>query len=337
MSIMEYLKERILFLVINFILFIILCVVLTVINTDNKILLLIFCIWFFPLISYVTLELIKSKGFYDELEEAVDNLDRKYLITEIIKQPEFAEGKILFDVLRRANKDMHENVNKYRDMQSGYREYIETWAHEIKTPIASTRLIIDNNENKITKNIEYEIKKVEYYIEQIMYYSKSNDAYKDYTIKKVSLVSIVRNVIKNNSKDFINKKITVDIDNVDATVYCDVKWLEFIINQIIGNSVKYCNDKGGKITIYSIININNVILIIEDNGIGIIDYDLTRVFEKGFTGENGRKFGKSTGIGLYLSNKLCENLGLKLNILSKEGIGTKVKIVFPIGNVDSII
>ena len=175
MSIIEYLKERILFLVINFILFIIICMILLMINMSINVMLLTFCIWFFPLISYIILELVKSKKFYDELEDAVDNLDRKYLVSEIIKKPEFVEGRILFDVLRRANKDMHENVNKYRDMQSGYREYIEIWAHEIKTPIASTRLIIDNNENKITRNIEYEIKKVEYYINQIMYYAKSND------------------------------------------------------------------------------------------------------------------------------------------------------------------
>lgn len=337
MSIIEYLKERFLFLVINLIIFIMLCVVLLMINTNVNIVLLIFCIWFFPLIAYIFTELIKSKKFYDELEDTVNNLERKYLVTEIIKKPEFLEGKILFDVLRRANKDMHENVNIYRDMQSGYREYIETWVHEIKTPIASTRLIIDNNENKITKNIEYEMKKVENYVDQILYYSKSNDAYKDYIIKKISLIAIVRNVIKNNSKDFINKKISVDIDNADGIVYSDAKWLEFIINQIVGNSVKYCNKHGGKITIYSITNVNNIVLNIEDNGIGIVDYDLSRVFEKGFTGENGRQLGKSTGIGLYLCNKLCGKLGLRLSLISKERQGTKVSIIFPIGNVSSII
>lgn len=337
MSILEYLKERFLFLVINLILFMALCMVLFMINVNTSIMMLVFCIWFFPLTSYITVELIKSKKFFDELEDTVDNLDRKYLVTEIIKEPEFVEGKILFGVLKRANKDMHENVNKYRDMQSGYREYIETWVHEIKTPIASTRLIIDNNENKITKSIEYETKKVEHYIEQILYYSKSNDAFKDYIINKSSLISIVRSVIKNNSRDFINKKISVDIDNVNDYVYSDAKWIEFIINQIIGNSVKYCSASQGKITIYSTKNTNNIVLTIEDNGIGIVDNDISRVFEKGFTGENGRKFGKSTGIGLYLCSKLCEKLGLGLNLISNEGKGTGVSIIFPIGNVDSII
>lgn len=337
MSVIEYLKERFLFLVINLVLFTLLGMVLFMINIGLNIMLLIFCIWFFPLISYVILELRKLKKFYDEIEAVADNLDRKYMITEVIKKPEFVEGKVLFQTLKSANKDMHENVNKYKDMQSGYREYIETWAHEIKTPIASTRLIIDNNENKITKNIGYEIKKVETYIDQILYYAKSNDAYKDYIIKKISLISMIREVVKNNSKDFINKKISVDIDNVDAFVYCDTKWLEFIINQIIGNSVKYCNDKEGKITIYSTINANNIILNIKDNGIGIVDCDINRVFEKGFTGENGRIYGKSTGIGLYLCNKLCNKLGLGLSLISKEGEGTIVSITFPIGNYSSIM
>lgn len=333
MSIIEYLKERFLFLAINLILFIILCIVLLIINVSTGIILLVFCLWFFPMSAYIMTEFIKAKRFFDELEDVVDKLDRKYLVAEIIKRPEFIEGKIFFDVLKRANKDMHEHVNMHRDRQNGYREYIETWVHEIKTPIASTRLIIDNNENKITKNIEYEMKKVENFIEQILYYSKSNDAYKDYIIKKISLISIVSNVIKNNSKDFINKKISVDIKDVQANVYSDGKWIEFIVNQIIGNSVKYCNEKEGKITISSIINTNNIVLIIEDNGIGIADYDVSRVFEKGFTGENGREFGKSTGIGLYLCNELCGKLGLGLNLTSKKGEGTKVSIIFPIGNV----
>lgn len=333
MSIIEYLKERFLFLAINLILFIILCIVLLIINVSTGIILLVFCLWFFPMSAYIMTEFIKAKRFFDELEDVVDKLDRKYLVAEIIKRPEFIEGKIFFDVLKRANKAMHEHVNMHRDRQNGYREYIETWVHEIKTPIASTRLIIDNNENKITKNIEYEMKKVENFIEQILYYSKSNDAYKDYIIKKISLISIVSNVIKNNSKDFINKKISVDIKDVQANVYSDGKWIEFIVNQIIGNSVKYCNEKEGKITISSIINTNNIVLIIEDNGIGIADYDVSRVFEKGFTGENGREFGKSTGIGLYLCNELCGKLGLGLNLTSKKGEGTKVSIIFPIGNV----
>ncbi|MCC5896020.1 MAG: sensor histidine kinase [Alkalibacterium sp.] len=333
MTIIDYMKERFVFLASHFILFIILSLVILLLNINAWVIAGIFCFWFIPLLMYMFTEFIKAKRFFDELEDVVDHLDRKYLVAEMMKTPEFIEGKLLFDVLKRANKDMHEHVNLYRDRQSGHREYIETWVHEIKTPIASTRLIIDNNESKVTKNIEYEMKKVESFIEQILFYSKSNDAYKDYIVKELSLKPIVHTVIKNNSRDFINKKIAVHIGNIESNVYSDGKWLEFIINQIIGNAVKYCTPQEGLIKIDSTVNANNVVLSIEDNGIGIADYDLSRVFEKGFTGENGRIVGQSTGIGLYLCKELCEKLGLGLNIDSEKGEGTKVSIIFPIGKV----
>jgi hypothetical protein len=264
----------------------------------------------------------------------MNDLDIKYLLSEIIKEPEFIEGKFLYDLLKQANKDMHEHVKKYKDMESEYREYIETWVHEIKTPIASARLIIDNNQDEVTKNINYEIKKIEEYIEQVLYYSRSNNVSKDYIIKEISLTTLVRNAIKRNSRDFISRKISIDMEAVEGTVYGDAKWLEFILNQVIGNSIKYIREKGGKIKVYAVKNENNIALTVEDNGIGIIDNDINRVFEKGFTGENGRKFGRSTGIGLYLCKKLSDQLGLGLNLTSKIGEGTKVSIIFPLGKVN---
>ena len=304
------------------------------INISTNIIFMIFCIWFLPLLSFIFVEFIKSKRFYNELNSVMDSLDKKYLLSEIIKEPEFIEGKVIYYLLKQANKNMHENVNKYRDMQSDYREYIETWVHEVKTPIASTRLIIENNQNEFTKSISYEVKKIEDYIEQALYYSRSNDVSKDYIIKEVPLASVVRNTIRKNSRDFINKKISIDMEAVEGTVYSDAKWLEFILNQVIGNSIKYSREEEGKVKVYSIRNENNIVLILEDNGIGIVDKDINRVFEKGFTGENGRRAGKSTGIGLYLCKKLSEQLGLGLTLTSKAGEGTKVSIIFPLGRLN---
>ncbi len=266
----------------------------------------------------------------------MENLDQKYLLSEIMKEPEFIEGKILYNLLQQTDKDMHEHVKHYRDMQSDYREYIETWVHEIKTPIASTRLMIENNQNDITRNINHEIRKIEEYIEQVLYYSRSNNVSKDYLIKEISLPTVVRNVIKRNSRDFIRKNISVDMEAVEGTIYSDAKWLEFIVNQLIGNSIKYMKDRNGKVKIYTIQNENNIVLTIEDNGIGMIEKDVKRVFEKGFTGENGRKFGRSTGIGLYLCQKLAEQLGLGITLTSKAGEGTKVRIIFPLGSTNFI-
>ncbi|MDE5054413.1 sensor histidine kinase [Niallia taxi] len=334
MSIKEYLKDRTVFLLINFTLYIIISGILLLININSKVILLTFCIWFFPILVYIMIEYVKQKLLYNELNHIMDHLDKKYLLTEIMKKPENIEGKLLYDVLRRANKDMHEHVNNYRDRENEYREYIETWVHEIKTPIASTRLIIENNQNDITRNIKEEVKKIEEYIEQVLYYSRSNNVSKDYLIKEVSLADLVKRVIKRNSRDFISKGIIIDIEAVEGTVYSDAKWLEFIVNQVIGNATKYNREHDGRVTISTDRNENNIVLTIEDNGIGIIDKDISRVFEKGFTGENGREFGKSTGLGLYLCKKLAEQLGLGLIITSKMGEGTRVKLIFPLGSVN---
>ena len=332
MNIKEYLKDRTLFLFINFILFMILCGILVLINVKVSVIFPIFCLWFIPVLTYILIEFVKQKMLYNELNSILDNLDKKYLLPEIMKEPANIEGKLLYDVLRQANKDMHEHVKNYRDRENEYREYIETWVHEIKTPIASTRLIIDNNPNDITRNIQDEIKKIEEYIEQVLYYSRSNHVSKDYLIKEVALAPLVRSVIKKNSRDFISKNISVDIEAVEGTVYSDAKWLEFILNQVIGNAIKYMRDSNGKVKIFTIHNEHNIVLTIEDNGIGIIEKDINRVFEKGFTGENGRKFGKSTGIGLYLCKKLAEQLGIGLTLTLIKCEGTSVRIIFPLGS-----
>ena len=152
---------------------------------------------------------------------------------------------------------------------------------------------------------------------------------KDYIIKKVELEPLVKKVIKRNQRDFISKRISLELKDLEQVVYSDSKWIEFILNQIIVNAIKYSKGNNDKIEIESQKQNNSVILSIKDYGVGINEKDIGRVFEKGFTGENGRKFGKSTGIGLYLCKKLCEKLGLGLYIDSKENYGTKVTIIFP--------
>ena len=203
------------------------------------------------------------------------------------------------------------------------------WVHEIKTPIASSKLLIENNYNGLTRKIDIQIDRIENFVEQVLYYSRSDEVGKDYIIKKVELLPLVKNVIRKNQRDFISKRIRLQLGELNEVVYSDSKWIEFIINQILINSIKYSKGKDDKIQIESKEISNTVVLTIEDEGVGIIERDLDRVFEKGFTGENGRKFGKSTGIGLYLCKKLCNKLGLGLEIQSKVNVGTKISIIFP--------
>lgn len=331
MKLSKFLKDRGLFLSINLILA--LPIVLTMVAFKFKIELIaiIMFIWFVPLMSYILLEFNNKKKFYDELEDILVNIDKKYLLSEIMKKPTNHEEEKIKDILTETNRSMREQINYYKNIQKEYQEYIETWVHEIKTPIASTMLIIENNEELVPYSMKNEIKKIENYIDQVLYYSRSNDVSKDYIIKKMDLEYVVRNVVKKNASDFINKKIAIDMHNLSGFVYSDSKWIEFIINQIISNSIKYSTTENPKVSIYSTKNENNTILTIKDNGVGISPKDLNRVFEKGFTGENGRLYGKSTGIGLYLCKKLCDKLGIGLTLNSIHNKGTEINIIFPIG------
>ena len=331
MSIITFIKERMLFLMVNLIMFLLIGILMKVVEVPINIIFILFLIWFGPLITYMFLEFIKYNRYLKNLTHTIDGLDKKYLLSEVINEPRFQEERIINEVLKECNKSMHENVKYYKDEQIEYREYIETWVHEIKTPIASAKLILENDNSNLSERINYEMKRVEGFIEQVLYYARSSDVSKDYIIKEFSLRSVVMKSVKNNSRDFINRNIKLNIKEVEGTIFSDAKWVEFIINQIIINAVKFSIPNKGEVSIFSKINENNIILTIEDNGVGISEKDIDRVFEKGFTGENGRKFGKSTGIGLYLCKKLCDKLGIGISLISKEGLGTKVNIVFPQG------
>ena len=278
----------------------------------------------------IIIEYFKRKKFYDNLLNMLEKLDEKYLITEIIKTPNFLEGQIFKNSLEQIDKSMLENVNKYKYMTEDYKEYIELWIHEIKIPIATSKMVIENNKNAITKSIDEELDKVENYIEQALFYARSNTVEKDYYIRKVFLKEIVNESIKKNKSSLIQEKISIDIHDLDIEVNTDNKWIVFILNQIIQNSIKYRKKENSVIEIYANQGKENVILYIKDNGIGIKQGEITRVFEKGFTGTNGRLSNKkSTGIGLYLCKKLCNKLGIGIELNSVQNEGTEVKLVFP--------
>ena len=218
----------------------------------------------------------------------------------------------------------------YKFAVEDYKEYIELWIHEIKIPIATSKLIIENNKNDVTKSINEEIDKMENYVEQVLFYARSNTVEKDYCVSKTSLKDIVNSAIIRNKESIVYNNIKINLRDLEKEVYTDGKWCTFIINQILQNSIKYSKDEYKEINIYAKEEKEKVELIIEDNGIGIEEKDIKKVFEKGFTGVNGRLKGKkSTGMGLYLCKKLCDKLDLGISISSKINEWTKVKIVFP--------
>ena len=329
MKMLDYLKEKSIFLSVNLMFFIMISIVMYFSNISFVIIFLVFFIWFFPLSTYILIEYMKYRKYFSNINNILEGLDKKYLLPEVLQEPNFMVGENINDILKELSRDMHEQVKHYRNIQEEYREYIEMWVHEIKTPIASSKLLIENNTNEVTRKIDTQMDRIENYVEQVLYYSRSDEVGKDYIIKKVGLSKLVKDVIKRNQRDFISKRISLQLGDLDEIIYSDTKWVEFILNQIIGNAIKYSKGKDDKIEIYSKKISSAVILTIKDHGVGIIERDLNRVFEKGFTGENGRKFGKSTGIGLYLCKKLTDKLGLGLQVQSEENVGTEISIIFP--------
>ncbi len=279
----------------------------------------------------ITVEYIRKNNFYKKVINRLNELDEKYLITELIDFPNFAEGKILKEILEQTNKSMLENVNQYKYITQDYKEYIELWIHEIKLPIAASKLIIENNKTASTKSINEELDKVEDYIEQALFYARSNTVEKDYYIKKSLLKDMVNECIKKNKNILIQEKVSINLHDLEFEVNTDSKWIVFILNQLIQNSVKYKKQQENtEIEICAKQGKENIILYIRDNGIGIRKGEITRAFEKGFTGTNGRLANKkSTGIGLYLCKKLCDKLGIAIELNSVQDEGTEVRIVFP--------
>lgn len=286
-----------------------------------------FLFWSYILTSFVV-ELIRRKNTYDEWLLTMERLDQKYLICECIHEPNFLDGKILYEILKECDKSMLDYVNEYKHRQLDYKEYIEMWVHEIKTPLAAAKLILENNPSPSNDSLLEEVNKVEDYVEQALFYARSSTLEKDYIIKKIHLAEMVNKVLRKHSKVFIMRGIGLKLENLDLAVYTDNKWVEFIIDQIVVNALKYCDAKQPQIEICASQYANSVLLEIKDNGSGVADNEITRVFDRGFTGSRGRKQTASTGLGLYLSKQLCNklNLGLDFKMHQQQTI---VSITFP--------
>lgn len=330
MSIIEFFKERVMFLIINILILIFTGVLLKALKVDLYAIIFIVVINFIGILVFHIYEYIKKKKYYDEVLSNLKSLDKKYLISEVMDEADFLDGKILYSIIQETNKSMNDEILKLKLNISEYKEYIELWVHEIKTPISTCMLLIENNDLPVTESIGEEIERVENYIEQALFYARSNALEKDYIIKEINLIDCINNSIKKNLNQLIENKIKIDITNIEDIIYSDSKWVEFILNQIISNSIKYKKKDNSILKFYSEKSDESIILTIEDNGIGMDEKDVLKAFDKGYTGSNGRKFTKSTGIGLYLCNKLCEKLGLNIKLESSLNEGTKVSILFPI-------
>lgn len=281
-------------------------------------------------IIYLVIRYLYYRRYYKSLTDIVENQ-----IDEIINRlpkPKNYEQELFHEVLITLYNEQSIKMQRLYNHKKDNEEFVTSWVHQVKTPISVSRLLIESNANAPSKetlySIEEELDKIENYIEQALYYSKIDDFSRDYLINEIELDRLVKESVKKQAKTFINKKINVEINNTNLEVITDKKWLSFILDQVLSNALKYTS-KGGKIKIYGLIEDKYQKLIIEDNGIGIKKEDLNRVFDKGFTGYNGREDYKATGFGLYLSKKLAKKLEHDILIESKCGQYTKVIIIFP--------
>lgn len=279
-------------------------------------------------VGYISLflyECLRKKCYYDELEETWEALEEKAYLAEMIDPPDFLEGKLLYRLMRQNGKYLNDVIAAGRQEMMEYKEYIQTWAHEIKTPIAAQELLIENNRNPVTSSLEEETLKIEAYVEQMLYYARSGSLEADFIIQPVNLKKLIMDVIKKNKKLLVGAGISPRFGKLDYQILADPKWLEFILGQIVTNSVKYRDsERTPYIWFRTQEDGRMLILTVADNGIGIPPKDLSRVFKKGFTGENGRIFTKSTGMGLYLCKSLCDKMEIPIAVRSRHGEGTEL-------------
>lgn len=207
--------------------------------------------------------------------------------------------------------------NRFNDMV----DYYTVWAHQIKTPIASMRLTLQNEDTRLSRRLLSDLFRIEQYVEMIMAFLRIDSTSSDYVFKEHNIDTLIRQTVKKFAHEFIDRKITLEYEPINYTVITDDKWMSFVIEQVLSNALKYT--RKGSIKIY--MN-EQKMLCIEDTGIGIAPEDLPRIFEKGYTGYNGRSDKKASGLGLYLCKRICQKLDLKITVSSKLDKGTTVFI-----------
>ena len=325
----SFLKDRLYSIVTALFSYFIILLVLLAYKSDKAI---VIAITIILLVTYILLfltDFFRKQKFYTDLLKNIENLDKAYLVLETLNRPEFYEGELLCQALYEIDKSMNENVRIEKEQLLDNKEYIEMWIHEVKRPLASLVLTLNNQKNILDRKTKNILKRLEDYVDQVLYYVRSENAEKDYFIKEVDLSKVIKNVGIKNMDDLLDNKVEFIVDKTNYKVFTDSKWLEFILNQIINNSIKYKrNIDNSYIKIYVKDNLDTTVLIIEDNGIGIKTSDIRQVFDKTFTGTNGREKTTSTGMGLYIAKNLCKKLGHKIEIESKENEYTKVFITF---------
>lgn len=282
----------------------------------------------FVFVLYLFIDFMRKRSFCQQLTNLLESEELDFVVS--LPEPQTCEEELYTKLLYRLKMIAEKNYLSFEEQKEEDMEFVETWVHEIKTPISAAKLIIENSLDEPKEETLYallnEIQRIEDMVQKTICYSQLNDFSKDCQIGDVSLQSVVNKCVQSEYSNIQNKDIHIKMENLDFIINSDEKWLGFIVKQILDNAVKY-SKAHSEIYIYGINEHYDQRLVIRDFGVGIRAEDVRRVFDKGYTGANGRKKMTSTGVGLYLSNKLAQKLGHEIRIDSTPGKGTIVEIV----------
>ena len=326
----QYLKDKLPALMINLLGMLALALFLMANGNGLQIILFILAVWLLVLVLCMLSFYYSRKKYLNRLLDMAEQLEERYLLPEVMEVPERADDQVFYQLMKMTEKSMLERIGGIQRERKEYKEYIEQWIHEVKTPITAMKLIYENNPGPFTRDLMTELENVNRFTEQALYFARSEHAEKDYSVREIRLSDVVHEAIAGNKYLLRQNHVAITVEDMDDVVYTDDKWVRFILDQLISNAVKYRTDQ--PVLHFCTRKENDrVLLSVEDNGIGIPPGDLPRIFENGFTGENGRRIHSSTGIGLYLCRCLCDKLGIRISASSK-GKGTIISLSFHIND-----
>ena len=326
----QYLKDQLPVLMINLLGMLALALFLMANGNGLQIILFILAVWLLVLVLCMLSFYYSRKKYLNRLLDMAEQLEERYLLPAVMDGPERVDVQEFSHLMKVTENSMLERIGGIQRERKEYKEYIEQWIHEVKTPITAMKLIYENNPGPFTRDLMTELENVNRFTEQALYFARSEHAEKDYSVREIRLSDVVHEAIAGNKYLLRQNHVAITVEAMDDVVYTDDKWVRFILDQLISNAVKYRTDQ--PVLHFCTRKENDrVLLSVEDNGIGIPSGDLPRIFEKGFTGENGRKIHSSTGIGLYLCRRLCDKLGIGISASSK-GKGTTISLSFHIND-----
>lgn len=328
MTFSEFLSDRLESILFQLALLIMSGVFLLLTGAQPGVILLLLIVWLLASGCRQSVIFFRKRAHIAELEAIMNGLDKKYLFFECVPKEKSLYERKLFDLSRQAGRAMVGAVSDAQIIQREYQEYVERWVHEIKTPITAAGLLCRNAEPELRRGLSRELSQIEVHVERALFYARAENPEKDFIIRQTQLHEIVSQSIDQHRVLLIQSGIRIETENLEQVIFTDKKWAVFILGQLLQNAARY-HGENPIITLSAKRLDKQIQLTVRDNGVGIPAHELPRIFDRGFTGSNGRARGGSTGMGLYLCKKLTDCLEIGLQVSSKEGQGTAAVLTFP--------